>query len=150
MNLPDVQITFAPLDAILPLRQRVIIAGTNRDSPYFPGDDAADTRHAGVFSEQNCIACATALVSHWEDAPAWQLRGMAVAPENQRQGLGHRLLAFLECELPRILPASGIWCNARETAVPFYLKAGFQVMSDRFHIEGVGPHFRLFKSMTRV
>jgi len=141
----SVSIRYVPLAVILPLREAVIIKGTNRDTPYFPGDDAADTLHTGVFEEDNCIGCATLIYSEWESKPAWQLRGMAVAPERQKQGIGLALLNFLEKTLPEKAPAVGIWCNAREKAIPFYVKAGFSVVSDRFVIENVGPHFRLFK-----
>ncbi len=145
MPTPSFDIAFVPLAMILPLRQAVIIAGTDRDSPYFPGDDAPETRHVGVFATTTCVGCATLLRSTWEEAPAWQLRGMAVATDLQRQGIGRLLLAFLEDELPRIAPGIGIWCNAREKAVSFYSNAGFQLVSERFHIEHVGPHYRLFK-----
>ena len=145
MSEANLHLAFVPLTVILPLREAVIIAGTNRATPYFPGDDAVDTRHVGVFDGDLCIGCATLLRSTWEAHPAWQLRGMAVASDRQRQGVGRALLAFLDRELPCIAPTVGVWCNAREKAVPFYRKAGFQVVSERFHIEHVGPHFRLFK-----
>ncbi len=138
-------IAFAPLDTILPLREKVIIAGTNRDSPYFPGDDGPDTLHAAVFDGECVVGCATLLLSEWASAPAWQLRGMAVTPERQRSGVGRALLRYLEHTLPEKAPSVGIWCNARETAVPFYTGAGFKIMSERFMIEEVGPHYKLYK-----
>ncbi|HDP35489.1 MAG TPA: N-acetyltransferase [Candidatus Hydrogenedentes bacterium] len=142
----DITIQFVPLEIILPLRKAVIIAGTNRDTPYFTGDDAPDTLHVGVFASDECVGCATLLYSRWESAPAWQLRGMAVAAERQRAGIGTALLQFLEAALPNRKPAIGVWCNAREKAVPFYTSAGFSIVSDRFVIENVGPHFKLFKA----
>ncbi len=138
-------ISYVLLDTILPLREAVIIAATNRNTPYFPGDDASDTLHVGVLADDVCIGCATLMYSEWESEPAWQLRGMAVSPDHQKQGIGSALLRFLDDTLPEKAPAVGIWCNAREKAVPFYVKAGFTVVSDRFLIEHVGPHFRLFK-----
>ena len=138
-------IAFAPLNTILPLRKAVIIAGTDRDTPYFPGDDAPDTLHAAVFDNERVIGCATLLLNEWDSAPAWQLRGMAVVPERQRTGVGRALLRFLEHVLPTKAPSVGIWCNAREKAVPFYTGAGFRIMSERFMIAHVGFHYRLYK-----
>jgi len=138
-------ISYVSLDTILPLREAVIITGTNRNTPYFSGDDAGDTLHVGVIEDDVCVGCATLMYSEWESEPAWQLRGMAVSPECQKHGIGSALLGFLHGTLREKTPAVGIWCNARETAVPFYVKAGFTIVSDRFLIEHVGPHFRLFK-----
>lgn len=141
--------SFVSLDVILPLRQEVIINGTDRDSPYFPGDESAETRHAAVLDQGTCIACATALPSLYEGEPAWQLRGMAVAPPFQRQGIGSLLLQFLETELPRIMPTIYIWCNAREKAAPFYLQAGYKIDSPLFFIEKVGMHYRMVKQLKK-
>jgi len=49
--MPDncIQLKFVLLETILPLRQAVIIAGTNRDTPYFPGDELSDTLHVGAL-----------------------------------------------------------------------------------------------------
>ena len=135
---------FAAIDEIIALRQEVLIAGTGRDSPYFPGDEDEDTRHAAVFASGQCIACATLLLSEWEGERAWQMRGMAVVPQRQRQGLGRVLIEFIRAELSRQPQTVGLWCNARENAAAFYEKVGFTRVSERFLVEGVGPHFRMF------
>ena len=51
--MPDncIQLKFVLLETILPLRQAVIIAGTNRDTPYFPGDELSDTLHVGALEK---------------------------------------------------------------------------------------------------
>ncbi|MGI8983191.1 MAG: GNAT family N-acetyltransferase, partial [Acidimicrobiales bacterium] len=33
-----------------------------------------------------------------------------------------------------------LWCNARMSAVGFYLRAGFEVVSDEFDVAGIGAH----------
>lgn len=136
------EIRLASIDEILPLRQAVIIAGTGRDSPYFPGDHDETTRHVGAFENGICIGCATFLKSEWEGQPAWKLRGMAVDPARQRQGIGRALLAFAESTEIGI---SVVWCNARETAVGFYTKTGWSVASDRFDVPGIGWHYRMVR-----
>ncbi len=138
------EIRFAAIAEILALRQEVIIAGTDRDSPYFDGDNAEDTLHVAVFESGHCIACATLLKSEWQRKPAWQLRGMAVAPHRQGQGLGRALLEFIQDQMPRQSQTVGLWCNARVRAAAFYEKHGFTRVSKRFIVKGIGPHFRMF------
>ncbi len=138
---------FASLDEILPLRQAVIIAGTTRDSPFFPGDRDATTRHAGVFDGDRCIACATFLIQPFEGRPAWQLRGMATAPERRGQGLGRALIAFAEATLPAESGLGVLWCNAREPAAGFYETLGWRRVSGVFDVPGVGPHFRMVRQL---
>ena len=36
---------------------------------------------------------------------------------------------------------TGIWCNARIKAVPMYARCGFEIVSDIFEIESIGPHY---------
>ena len=137
---------FASLEAILALRETVIIAGTDRDSPYFPGDEAATTRHIGVFLQGRCIGCATLLQTDYDGEPAWQLRGMATEPAFQGQGIGRAILEFAEHQLLREEPSiTLLWCNAREQAATFYERHGWRTVSERFDIPGVGPHYRMVK-----
>jgi len=138
-----VEIRICSLEEILPLRQAVIIAGTGRDSPHFPQDDAPSTRHIGVFEGNTCIGCATFMRSEWEGEPAWQLRGMATAPEWQRMGIGRSVLAFAESTLCGESGVRVMWCNARESAVAFYERTGWTVLSERFLVTGVGWHHRM-------
>jgi ribosomal protein S18 acetylase RimI-like enzyme len=49
--------------------------------------------------------------------------------------------------LDELLASNGrplrLWCNAREPAVGFYRRMGWRVISERFHIETAGPHFKM-------
>ena len=146
--MDNIEIRFATLEEIIPLRNAVIIAGTGRDSPYFPGDEDPLTRHVGAFEEGRCVGCATFMRSEWEGGPAWKMRGMATDPARQRQGIGRALLEFAESALRRETDLGVIWCNARETAVPFYEKAGWRVVSERFLAPGIGWHYRMVHRRT--
>jgi arsenate reductase len=78
------------------------------------------------------------------DESAWRLRAMAVKSELQGLGLGRNLLrdgadAVKEADHN----ATMLWCNAREPAVPFYRSCGWEVVSEQFDIEGVGPHYAM-------
>lgn len=141
-------VRFAGIGEILALRDAVIIQGTGR-APGFPGDEDPATRHIGVFDEGACTGCATFMRNRFEERDAWQLRGMASAPERRGEGIGRALLDFAERELPLLGPGV-FWCNARASAAPFYEKMGWRVVSDRFMKPGVGPHFRMVKELEQV
>ena len=76
----------------------------------------------------------------------FQLRGMATLEEFQKQGLS---AALLQTAFPIIKRnhVNLLWCNAREAAVGFYEKMGFEKNSDTFEIEGVGPHILMHKTI---
>ena len=145
--LASLDIRRALLDEIVQLRHDVLIVGTERLSPEFPGDHDATTRHFGAFDGQHNVCCATFLHSTWEDTPAWQLRGMATAPAYRSKGIGGALLAFAEGVLRDEDGPIRLWCNARIKAAPFYAKHGWQYASDEFVIDGVGPHFKMTKAL---
>lgn len=137
---------YARLEDILDLRYRILIVGTGRLVSEFPGDRDPDTLHAACYHGDVVVGCATLIVSHWENRPARQLRGMAVEVEYQKLGIGRALLEFVEqacIEEGNLI----LWCNARGTAVGFYERASWQLASDAFDVEGVGPHYRMVKML---
>ena len=150
---------------IIDLRHRVLRAGMPRDSAIFDGDDEPHAIHlAAIIESQEVVGCCTLIRRAWCDAPAWQLRGMAVEHALQRgggqiqaavqsktvptKGVGSALLIFAE-NLPEMRSYSGqLWCNARESARGFYEKHGWRIESERFDIPTAGPHFRMSKRLT--
>lgn len=149
MPCGEFKIRYATLAEILSLRQAVIIDGTDRDSPYFEGDDNPETRQVGAFEQGQCVGCATYLPSEWEEEPAWRLRGMATTPDRRAEGIGAAILSFAEQALAKDFPARQImWCTARVTAAGFYERHGWHTVPERFDIVGVGPHYRMFKQLT--
>lgn len=142
-------ITFiqTPLETILPLRDEVLIRGTGRSSPEFPGDRDPATMHFAATRSGQVVSCATMMLNEWEGAAAWQLRGMATAPECRSQGIGARLLSHIETALKRDGRAFMMWCNARTVAVTFYERNGWRVASGPFDVEGVGPHVKMVKPL---
>ncbi|OPZ08509.1 MAG: Acetyltransferase (GNAT) family protein [candidate division BRC1 bacterium ADurb.BinA292] len=147
-------IEFRPADLgeILELREDELIRGTGRERE-FPGDRDPTTRHFGAFRQGTCVGCLSAMLSEWEGAPAWQVRGMAVAADWRGRGVGARLLARAEALLVEERAGPGgtrvrlLWCNARRPAVGFYEKQGWRVVSGPFEIPSVGPHVRMVKGI---
>ncbi len=144
---PAVVVRGAALNEIIALRHDILIVGTDRSSPEFPGDHDDATRHFGAFDGDRTVGCATFLLSEWEGRPAWQLRGMATHPDFRSRGVGKALLVYAERTLREESPIHVLWCNARAGAASFYEKHGWRTVSDEFLIEGVGPHRKMVKKL---
>ncbi|TVR04245.1 MAG: GNAT family N-acetyltransferase [Deltaproteobacteria bacterium] len=155
MDVPElIQVREASLDEILPLRHRVLRPGRPREAASFEGDIEPTTRHWGLFdlTTNRGLACLSLLRRPDVEQDAWQLRGMAVLPELQGAGLGRQLLREVLAALAserRENPAlpTRLWCNARKGAVPFYARCGWSVSGAAFDIPGIGPHFRMHRSL---
>jgi len=74
-----------------------------------------------------------------------KMRQVAVKPEQQGRGLGAALVAQSE-ELARSMNFSKMTLHARETAVPFYLRLGYEKVGDLFEEVSI-PHFRMEKKV---
>ena len=137
-------------DATLALRTRVLRPGHAPDARLFGVADSEETRHFAAFDGEEVVgACyIVARAAPFEsDASAWQLRGMAVDPTRQGQGIGALLVRFVEAEAVGA-NTQILWFNARTTAVGFYEKLGFEVSGEEFDIPTVGPHFLMSKHLT--
>ncbi len=73
------------------------------------------------------------------DSPAWQLRGMATAPDARGRGAG-RLALDAAVDHVRAEGAALVWCHARDVALTFYERAGFTVEGDGFRNDADIPH----------
>lgn len=101
----------------------------------FPGDENESTIHLLALSENELIGCASLFV---DDSDAIQLRGMAVASQWQRRGIGNRIVETTK-EIA-ISNGKSLWCNARFPAVGFYERQGWIQSGPFFDIPIVGPH----------
>jgi predicted GNAT family N-acyltransferase len=148
--MSDWQVNQVPVEVLYPLRSAVLRPGLPLSSCRFDGDDDATTRHFALQSGEETLVIASSYARGRDGIDAgWQLRGMATAEAAQGKGLGSKLLLeVLRCALSH--NQQEVWCNAREEAVDFYRKHGFDIISDRFHIEGVGPHFVMRHALKRL
>ncbi len=141
------ELSIRPIPAVRThdLRRRVLRAGDPRpEAVCFVGDDRPDTVHLGAFAGTHLVGVATwmvepvpAVVPGLAGRPGLRLRGMAVEPWWQGQGVGRALLAA------GMARAHGrvVWCHARDRAIGFYERAGWQVVGDGFVTEATGlPH----------
>ena len=81
---------------------------------------------------------------HFNSESESQIRYMAVEDSYRGRGIGKIVLSKLE-EAAKSGGAGQIELNARETAVQFYEKAGYQVMESAHTLFGSIKHFKMRK-----
>ena len=118
------------------LRRAVLRRADPDANVVFECDHDPATFHLGVIENGVVIATST-----WIPAPpSAQLRGMAVEPSRQGEGLATGLLEGAYERL-RGLGVGLLWAHARDTALSFYTRAGFTVVGDGFVTPDTGlPH----------
>jgi GNAT superfamily N-acetyltransferase len=134
---------------LIDLRNAVLRNGLPRELAMFAGDDNPTSRHFAAEDVGAIVGCVTLHLNEWNGEPAWQLRGMAVAPTHQNRGIGQQLLAAAEksvLEAPANLPRL-LWCNARVPALAFYQRQGWEVVSGEFDIPHSGPHVKMTRQL---
>jgi GNAT superfamily N-acetyltransferase len=116
------------------LRRRVLLVAPRPLA--LEGDEQADTFHLAAFDDDHIVAVASFVPG--DDGV--QLRGMAVDPDVQGSGIG-RVLLDAAVERLRAAGVTRMWCNARDTAVPFYERLGWTTTGPGFvHAESGLPH----------
>jgi GNAT superfamily N-acetyltransferase len=143
--MEGVRVELSSVERIMPLRHAVLRAGLPVETARFAGDEAASSRHWTALDEaERVIGCVTLHLNAWEGRPAYQLRGMAVAAEAQRRGIGRELLRAAEAFV-RGTEVGTMWCNARTPAAGFYEVHGWRVVSAVFEIPTAGPHVKMVR-----
>lgn len=132
-----------------PVRQVVLRPGKPLETCFFKDDELQTTFHFGLFYQEKLTGIISIFKNNSPLFPQndhYQIRGMAVLPEYQKSGFGKQLVEHSERFLKdKNIPL--IWFNAREVAVDFYKKSGYQVMGKPFEIPDVGVHFIMFKHL---
>ena len=142
-------IKFILTEDVLPLRNSVLREGKFllKDC-IFENDDHPKTFHLGYYQDDElvCVASFHPQKHANFEGEAFQLRGMAVLSGNQKQGFGSLLIKEAE-KIALEQNIKIIWFNAREIAVDFYKRINYVILGTRFEIEGVGPHFIMYKKL---
>jgi GNAT superfamily N-acetyltransferase len=129
----------------------VLRKGTPSSNPSYSEDDDPSTIHLGVRDSGRVIA-----VSSWIDRPfphdtaavAVQLKGMAVDDALQGTGIGRLIIDAGEAHAHK-RQASIVWARARDAALDFYTKCGYEVVGEMFMDEATGlPHHIVVKRLT--
>ncbi|AXG69951.1 putative acetyltransferase [Kordia sp. SMS9] len=133
------------------VRHPVLREGKPIESCHFSGDDLPTTFHLGYYIDQQLVGVVTLMKNNHaalQIDTAFQLRGMAVLSNFQKRGIGDALVKKAET---MILARGGtlIWMNAREIAVQFYEKLGYEKFAKPFNIPKIGLHFVMKKSLSK-
>jgi GNAT superfamily N-acetyltransferase len=132
-----------------PIRHKMLRPNGTLADCVFSGDDDELTFHLGAFVDKKLVSVASFYFEKNQQFPdpyQFRLRGMATLPEYQGQGLSS---ALLRTAFPLIKQnqCTLLWCNAREKAMGYYLKVGFQPTGDLFHLPSIGPHILMSKKI---
>ena len=144
MTEPNFQVVKITTEETYALRTAVLRADTPSSDPKYAEDSKPGTVHLGIFDEnKNLIATSTWATNPWQhdsSVLAIQLRGMAVATNHQKSGLG-KLLLDAGITHAKTHNANYVWAKARDSALDFYLRNNFVSVGDGF-TEGVTqmPH----------
>ncbi len=97
----------------------------------------------GCFSpSKDCLATISAKEMN---SKTWKMRQFAVHPSFQKSGIGRMMVHFYE-EEARLRGIENIEFHARKTAVLFYQKLGYTVVSNEF-LEVEIPHYKMQKKL---
>lgn len=132
-----------------PVRNPVLRPGKPVESCIFDGDDLETTVHYGIYDDDNIVGVISLFKSKsplFDDEIQFQLRGMAVLETHQKQGLGDKLIEAAENYVAG-RDGSLIWFNAREVAVGFYKKMGYETIGEPFNIGDIGIHYVMWKRL---
>jgi GNAT superfamily N-acetyltransferase len=134
-------------ETVRPMRRLVLRRAQPPEASNYPHDDDPATVHLGAYTPEGAlIGIATLLRPEDRNAgqppyhlPGARFRGMAVATEWQRKGVGTHLLHEVR-RLAKERGARELWANARVGAVSFYERHGMHVVSTPFEIPALGLH----------
>ncbi|MBK8847194.1 MAG: GNAT family N-acetyltransferase [Bacteroidetes bacterium] len=103
------------------------------------------SRH-GLILNSNKKAIAVCRIE-MRDIVTAQIRYMAVSEECRGQGLGRKILHYLENKA-RHLGARRIYLDARENAVEFYRSCGYRITKNSYLLFGEIQHYGMEKSIS--
>jgi len=83
-------------------------------------DEDQEGIHFGAFTDDKLVG----VISLFQTETSFQFRKLAISTEYQKKGIGNALLQRVE-EFAESEGGTVIWCNARVSAIGFYMKAGY-------------------------
>lgn len=137
-------VKFIPVDLTLDLRSRILRNGKPLPECTFPTDQVEGVFHLAFYVDEEITTIASFFPNNYKDNKelGYQLRGMATDLQYAGKGYGKQLIEFA-VEYIKNTNAQYIWCNARSSAIKFYQKIGFELVSEEFEMAGVGLHYEM-------
>jgi len=144
-----INITKVDAEKVRPLRHSELRKGQDFSTTFYLEDYEADTFHMGCMVDEKIVTCASFYPEESikiKSNNAYRLRGMATDSNFQRKGYATDLITESFKELKE-KESDLLWCNARLGAVDFYKSVGFKITGDLFDIQGIGPHYYMYKEI---
>ena len=83
--------------------------------------------HFAAFKDNDIVG----VISLFAQGDDYQFRKFAVDHNVQKMGIGSQMLAYITA-FAKTNGARRLWCNARTTAIGFYMRAGFKQTGQLF------------------
>lgn len=131
-------------DAYFELRHQVLRAPWGKEKGTERDELESGSVHAAALNTNNQTVGVARL--HLREDGRGQIRYMAAAPHVQGQGVGKKVITYLEMRAKE-MGITTIMLNARENAVPFYLSCGYTIIEDGELLWGQIPHFVMEKAL---
>ncbi|MFI5452402.1 GNAT family N-acetyltransferase [Pedobacter sp. UC225_61] len=141
-------VKFIPFELTLGLRSKILRNGLPIEQCVFATDEIEGAFHLAFYADGEIACIASFFPNNYKDKKelGYQLRGMASDTMFAGKGYGLELVKFA-IEYIKNTNAQYIWCNARSSAIDFYKKLGFNLVSNEFEIAGVGPHYEMILNL---
>ena len=136
-------------ERVRPLRHTELRQGQDFSTTSYLRDHDEDTFHMACIVNSKVVTCATFYPEKTDKMSAknsYRLRGMATDSNFRRKGYARELMKR-SFEKLKSCGADILWCNARLVAISFYESLGFKIIGDIFNIEGIGPHYYMYKKI---
>ena len=135
---------------IRPLRNLVLRPNLPIETTYYDLDNDIETFHLASIMDNTIISIGTFYPENdieLQTKNGYRLRGMATHPKFRRKSAATKLMkeSFV---LLKEKKCDVLWCNARLVAVEFYKSLGFKITGKIFDIPSIGPHYKMYKSVT--
>ncbi len=159
-DIAHIKIKLIEVEQTYPLRHQVLRPHQAIEECHYPGDHEPTTSHLAALQETNdgsdknhSIETVLGVCSLYRQthpqlslSDSCQLRAMATLPVARGLGVGLALLTAAE-QMAQSQGHQGLWANARDTALGFYQRAGYQIVGEQFTIAGIGEHWLVRKSL---
>lgn len=139
----DILIKLISSNETHPLRHKILRPHQSLSEMAYPQDELAEATHFGAYRDDTIVGIISIYPENLEGqySPSeWRIRGMAVEKDYQGCGLGRKILKTC-IEYAKTQGVQSVWCNARTSAIGFYLSFGFTQVGEEFIIDGIGPHY---------
>lgn len=137
------------VDKIRALRHMVLRPEQPIESTDYDRDMDEQSLHYAALCENTIASIATFYPEKFPEIKhtlSYRLRGMATHPKYRRKGFARQLMrhALKDLEQKR---CDLLWCKARLVALSFYESLGFIKVGSIFEIDGIGPHYLMYKKI---